>query len=63
MEVIFYAPLGHGLEKSRIGGAEMGCRRTLEVYREAGFEVCCVEKAVNRGSKLRYALSFARTYA
>lgn len=63
MEVIFYAPLGRGLEKSRIGGAEMGCRRTLKVYQDAGVDVHCVEKAVNNGSKAGYALSFARTYA
>jgi len=63
MEVIFYAPLGRGIKESKIGGAEMGCRRTLRVYQDAGFDVYCVEKAVNNGPRVRYALSFARTYA
>lgn len=47
MEVIFYAPLGRGIEKYKVGGAEMGCRRTLGIYEDAGFKVYCVEKAVN----------------
>ena len=63
MEVIFYAPLGRGIEKYKVGGAEMGCRRTLGIYEDAGFKVYCVEKDVNLGSRWRYALSFARTYA
>ena len=34
--ILFYAPLGYNMPKSRIGGAEMGCRKTKQVYENMG---------------------------
>ncbi len=61
--IIFYAPLGRNLPPARIGGAEMGCRRTLSIYRQAGFDVTCIDKPARTGSSAAYAAELARTYA
>lgn len=54
-DIIFYAPLGQGIPPERIGGAETGCRRTRDIYREAGYNVVCIDKPMHVGSMVAYA--------
>lgn len=43
-KIIFYAPIGNLAAGFKIGGAEAGCRKTIEVLRKAGYDVILVEK-------------------
>lgn len=62
-KIIFYAPLGHGIPDEKIGGAEIGCRRTLKIYQKAGFDVICIEKPVRLNSIAVYVAKLLVTYA
>ena len=49
-QIIFYAPLGYNTPPERIGGAEAGCLRTLEIYENAGYKVNIIQKpALSQG--------------
>lgn len=55
-DIIFYAPLGKSLPPDKIGGMEQGCRKTVEILRDAGFHVILVEKPVKGRSMVAYLL-------
>lgn len=42
--VIFYAPVGNLIKGFKNGGAEAGCRKTMEVLQKGGHEIILVEK-------------------
>lgn len=42
--VIFYAPIGNLVSSYKSGGAEAGCRKTIEVLTKNGYEIILVEK-------------------
>lgn len=44
MEIVFYGPFGQNIPPERVGGAEVGCRRSVELLRTSGFSVQTVEK-------------------
>lgn len=43
-KIVFYSPLGANMLAHRIGGAEAGCRRTVEVLEKLGFQLTFVPK-------------------
>ncbi len=43
-EIFFYAPLGQNLLPEKIGGAEVGCLKTLEIYKSAGYDITVLHK-------------------
>jgi len=51
-EIIFYAPLGHSTKGSKIGGAEVGCQKTIEILQKAGFNLILVEKPAKNDASL-----------
>lgn len=55
-KILFYAPLGYNIPIEKIGGAEMGCRKTMQIYQNAGYEVITLDKPAMSRGKLRYAL-------
>lgn len=52
--ILFYAPLGHNIPIEKIGGAEMGCRKTVQIYQNAGYEVITIDKPAMSRGKLKY---------
>lgn len=42
--IIFYGPMGNNIPKERIGGAESGCRRSVDLLKSEGYCVDIVEK-------------------
>lgn len=42
--VIFYAPIGNVSKSYKSGGAEAGCKKTIEVLKKAGYNIILVEK-------------------
>ena len=52
--ILFYAPLGYNMPKSRIGGAEMGCRKTKQVYETAGIKVVTIDKPNSVNGKILF---------
>jgi glycosyltransferase involved in cell wall biosynthesis len=56
--VIFYAPLGNHTKGHKIGGAEIGCKKTLEILKKNDYDVVLIEKPVRKSaSKLDGFLS------
>ena len=55
-KILFYAPLGHNIPIEKIGGAEMGCRKTMQIYQDAGYEVITIDKPAMSRGKVRYAI-------
>lgn len=55
-DIIFYAPLGKSLPPDKIGGMEQGCRKTIKILQEAGFDVIPVEKPVKSRSVATYLI-------
>jgi glycosyltransferase involved in cell wall biosynthesis len=53
MKIIFYAPLGLTIKDHKIGGAEMGCRRTVSILQCLGMEVIVVDKPAKVGTGLK----------
>lgn len=47
--VVFYAPLGNLVKGFKSGGAEAGCRKTMEVLQKGGYDVLVVEKPAKHG--------------
>lgn len=39
-----YAPLGNNIPKERIGGAEVGCLRSIDMIKESGINITVIEK-------------------
>lgn len=56
LQIIFYAPFGKNTPANKIGGAEAGCLKTLDIYRNADIEVHCIDKPARNGSNARYML-------
>jgi glycosyltransferase involved in cell wall biosynthesis len=51
--VIFYAPVGNLIKGFKNGGAEAGCRKTIEILQKAGYKIILIEKpARNSTSKV-----------
>lgn len=49
-QIIFYAPLGKNIPIEKIGGAEVGCLKTKQIYENAGIDVIPLDKpAISRG--------------
>lgn len=59
LQIIFYAPFGKNTPDNKIGGAEAGCLKTLDIYRKAGINVSCIDKPARNGGSLKYALDMA----
>ncbi len=57
--IIFYAPFGHNIPTECIGGAEVGCLKTLEIYHKAGFEVQEIDKPARVEGRVKYLLKMA----
>lgn len=55
--VIFYAPIGKEIDSSRIGGAERGALRALELLRENGFKVFQIDKPYIENGKKKFLMS------
>lgn len=48
--IIFYSPLNADIPAYKLGGAEAGCRRTLEVLKKIGYSAYMISKpTVNKG--------------
>ena len=54
--IIFYAPLARNLPQHLIGGGEIGCRRTYEIIRNAGYNI----ETVDKPTMARGRISFVR---
>lgn len=52
--IIFYAPTGKNIELSRVGGAERGVQRTLELLEDKGYETIRVEKPYIENGRINY---------
>lgn len=52
--IIFYAPIGNGIPKHKLGGGERGCRRTIEILKQAGYKVITIDKPVMDNGILNY---------
>jgi len=61
-EIIFYAPLGESLPSDKIGGMELGCRKTIDVLQRAGFRVVSLKKPVRKASVISYAICIFVTW-
>jgi glycosyltransferase involved in cell wall biosynthesis len=57
--IIFYAPFGRNIPTECIGGAEVGCLKTLEIYHNAGIEVQQLDKPARVEGRLKYLLKMA----
>lgn len=44
MKILFYGPLGHNIPKERVGGAEKGCLRSINLLRRNKYLVNTIEK-------------------
>lgn len=54
--IIFFAPLKNKIPSSKIGGAEMGCLKTLGIYESAGIDVKILSKPSKTAGILSYLL-------
>ena len=55
-QIIFYAPIGKGTPIERIGGAEAGCLKTMDIYTKAGIDVLHLNRPVSKGGIIKYAI-------
>ena len=39
MDILMYAPLGNNIPKERIGGAEVGCLRSIDMIKEGTLDL------------------------
>lgn len=60
--IVFYAPVGTDLPPHRIGGGEIGCRRTREILKNDGYTVITVDKPTMGHGALRYIVSAMKGY-
>lgn len=60
-EIIFYAPLGNNLPSQNIGGAEVGCLKTKQIYESAGINVITLDKPAMSEGKLYYIINMLLT--
>ena len=44
MDILMYAPLGNNIPNERIGGAEIGCLRSIDMIKESGINISIIEK-------------------
>jgi len=47
-KIIFYAPVGNLVKGFKNGGAEAGCRKTIEILQKEGYEILLVEKPAKK---------------
>lgn len=59
LQIIFYAPFGKNTPANKIGGAEAGCNKTLQIYEKNGVETFCVDKPARNGSLPKYLFDIA----
>ena len=55
-KLIFFAPLKNGIPSDRIGGAEMGCLKTLGLYEKIGVDVRLLSKPSKTAGLLSYVI-------
>lgn len=55
-EIIFYAPIGKGMPPQLIGGAEVGCLKTMSTYCEAGINTIHINRPASRAGIVKYAI-------
>lgn len=55
-QIVFYAPIGKGTPIERIGGAEAGCLKTMDIYTKAGIEVLHLNRPVSKGGLIKYVI-------
>ena len=55
--IIFYAPVGTNLPVHMLGGGEKGCRRTREIFCNAGYNVKTIDKATMSYGVVSYVKS------
>ena len=53
-EIIFYAPIGKNSRPEYIGGAEAGCLKTMEIYRENGIKTIHINRPKSQNGLVRY---------
>jgi len=49
-KIIFYAPVGNLIQGFQNGGAEAGCKKTIEVLNKGGYQLLLVEKPARKSS-------------
>jgi len=60
LQIIFYAPFGKNSPANKIGGAEAGCIKTLDIYHNAGICVYCIDKPTRNGNTAKYLFDIVR---
>lgn len=60
MDILFYGAFGHNIPLARVGGAEIGCRRSLDLLRKHGFSVHVVEKPTTYYGVKRFLLDYMK---
>lgn len=55
-KVIFYAPLGRNTPPEKIGGAEVGCQKTMQIYKDSGIDVLVLDKPATSKGKVHFLL-------
>jgi glycosyltransferase involved in cell wall biosynthesis len=56
MNIIFFAPLKNKIPSHDIGGAEMGCLKTLKIYEQSGTEVQLLPKPSKKAGVFSYVM-------
>lgn len=54
--IVFFAPLKNKIPSDKIGGAEMGCLKTLEIYEQNGIDVKLLSKPSKTAGLLSYVI-------
>ncbi len=62
MDILMYAPLGNNIPKERIGGAEVGCLRSIDMIKEGGMSVIVVEKPTTYYGMKKFLKEFRIAY-
>lgn len=58
-KVIFYAPVGNLTKGFKSGGAEAGCKKTMEVLQKGGYKVLLVEKPSRKSASMKDGMLLA----
>ena len=56
MNIIFFAPLKNKIPSDKIGGAEMGCLKTLKIYEQSGINVQLLSKPSKTAGTISYVV-------
>ena len=58
MDILLYGPTGKNIPTERMGGAEVGVKRSIEMLKHHGLDVCIVEKPTLYMGKLGFFKAF-----